>query len=273
MRTEVQQAVDYLRERGITDAEAGIILGTGLGKLVDHMEIDISVDYADIPHFPVSTVEFHKGRLLSGNIRNRKVLVMQGRFHYYEGYHMQQLSFGVPVMKALGIKYLLVSNACGTMNPEFRKGGLMLITDHINQFFDNPLIGPNDETEGPRFVDMSQAYSKELNEIFIRVANQLGIKLYQGIYTALSGPSLETRAEYRYLRFIGADVVGMSTIPEVIKANHLGLKVAAVSVITDECDPDHLAPINIDDILQTAALAEQDLIRLFMGVIEQLPEN
>lgn len=270
LKSKVELAVNELHQRGIGKPEVAIILGTGLGKLVDEIEIEKTVDYGDIPDFPVSTVEFHRGRLIYGKLSGRQVLVMQGRFHYYEGYSMQQIAFPVLIMKSLGVKYLLVSNACGTMNPEFIKGELMLITDHINQFWNNPLIGPNDEKTGPRFPDMSKAYSKNLNDIFVNVAKANKIKLNQGIYTAVAGPSLETRAEYRYLRFIGADVVGMSTIPEVITANHIGLPVAAVSVITDECDPDHLEPINIEDILATAAKAEVDLIRLFKGVVEAL---
>ncbi|MBE0639998.1 MAG: purine-nucleoside phosphorylase [Bacteroidales bacterium] len=269
-KSNVELAVNELQKHGIDKPEVAVILGTGLGKLVDDIEIEQTVNYGDIPYFPVSTVEFHRGRLIYGRLAGRQVLVMQGRFHYYEGYSMQQIAFPVHIMKLLGVKYLLVSNACGTVNPYFKKGELMLITDHINQFWNNPLIGPNDDKTGPRFPEMSKAYSKALNEIFVRVAKTNKIKLNQGIYTAVAGPSLETRAEYRYLRFIGADVVGMSTIPEVLTANHIGLPVAAVSVITDECDPDHLEPINIDDILATAARAEVDLIRLFKGVVEAL---
>lgn len=270
MDSKANEALAYLKKSGIEKAEVAIILGTGLGKLVQHIEIAQIIDYADIPHFPVSTVEFHHGRLICGNLCGKKVIVMQGRFHYYEGYNMKQLTFAVPIMKALGVKCLLVSNAGGTLHPDFRKGDLMLLTDHINQFWDNPLIGRNDDQAGPRFVDMSHAYSKELNRLFIEVATEEKIRLQQGIYTAVCGPSLETRAEYRYLRFIGADVVGMSTIPEVIVANHIGLPVAAVSVITDECDPDNLAPIDINDILETAAVAEVDLIKLFKGVVSKV---
>lgn len=267
---QTAEALSYLRERGIKTPEVAVILGTGLGKFVEHIHVHQSISYADIPHFPVATVEFHQGKLIFGKLDEKEVMVMQGRFHYYEGYSMQQIAMPVHMMKALGVKYLLVSNACGTMNMDFKKGELMLISDHINLFADNPLIGKNDEDIGPRFPDMSQVYSKVLNEQFIRAADRLKIILNQGVYCALSGPNLETAAEYRYLRFIGADVVGMSTVPEATTATHIGLPVAAVSVITDKCDPDHLEPINIDDILETAAKAEVDLIRLFKSVIAGL---
>jgi purine-nucleoside phosphorylase len=228
------------------------------------------LSYEDIPHFPVSTVEFHNGKLVFGNLSGKRVMVMQGRFHYYEGYTMQQIALPIRVMKALGVSALLVSNACGVMNPDFGKGELMLITDHINLFLDNPLIGPNDDEAGARFPDMSRPYSPEINGLFEAAANSLGIRLNKGVYSAVSGPNLETAAEYRYLQFIGADVVGMSTIPEVITANHAGLPVAAVSVITDVCDPDNLMPADINDILATAATAEIDLIRLFEEVLRRL---
>lgn len=270
LKMMIAESVDYLEQQGVSGTEVGIILGTGLGKLVDHIEIEHVINYADIPHFPVSTVEFHRGRLIFGKLSGKHVMVMQGRFHYYEGYTMKQVVFPVHVMKALGARCLLVSNACGTINMDFKKGEMMLITDHINLFFDNPLIGTNDNRIGPRFPDMSHPYSPELNDLLIEAAGKLVIKLNRGVYAALSGPMLETRAEYRYIRFIGADVVGMSTIPEAMAAVHMGLPVAAVSVITDECDPENLHPIDINDILSTAAGAEVDLIRLFKGVISEL---
>lgn len=266
----LEESVSYLKQCGVSGAEAAIILGTGLGKLVDFIEVEHHINYEDIPHFPVSTVEFHRGKLIFGKLSGKSVMVMQGRFHFYEGYSMKQIAFPIHIMKALGVRYLLVSNACGAMNPDFKKGELMLITDHINQFWTNPLIGPNDDRFGTRFPDMSQVYSPALKDLFIRIADQLGIRLNQGVYSSVAGPSLETRAEYRYLSFIGADVVGMSTIPESITAVHIGLPVVAVSVITDECDPDNLQPINIDDILATAASAEEDLIRLFREVLVRL---
>jgi len=267
MKGETKQTIDYLHSLGIDKPEIAIILGTGLGGLVDFIEIEKIVNYGDIPHFPVSTVEFHKGKLIYGNLCNKKVLVMQGRFHYYEGYNMKQITFPIQIMKALKVKWLFVSNAGGTVNPDFKKGDLMLIVDHINLFWDSPLIGRNDDSIGPRFVDMSDAYSSELNDLFLKVAAKEQITLHRGIYTAVCGSSLETRAEYRYLRFIGADVVGMSTIPEVIACKHANLPVAAISVITDECDPDNLEPIDIDDILKTAADAEVNLITLFKNVL------
>jgi len=267
---QAEEAVAYLKKRGAGTPELAIILGTGLGQLTGHIEVHQEFNYKDIPNFPIATVEFHKGKLLFGKLAGKEVMVMQGRFHYYEGYNMQQIALPVYVMKKMGVRTLLVSNACGSMNTDFKKGELMLITDHINLFADNPLIGKNDDDAGPRFPDMSQAYAVRINKLITESALSLDIKLRQGVYCALSGPNMETAAEYRYLRFIGADVVGMSTVPEVTTANHIGLPVAAVSVITDECDPDNLEPINIDDILETAARAEVDLIRLFKSVVARL---
>jgi purine-nucleoside phosphorylase len=270
LKEHLEAALAYITARLSAPPEVAIILGTGLGRLVDKMADKQVLSYEDIPHFPVSTVEFHNGKLVFGNLSGKRVMVMQGRFHYYEGYTMQQIALPIRVMKALGVSALLVSNACGVMNPDFGKGELMLITDHINLFLDNPLIGPNDDEAGARFPDMSRPYSPEINGLFEAAANSLGIRLNKGVYSAVSGPNLETAAEYRYLQFIGADVVGMSTIPEVITANHAGLPVAAVSVITDVCDPDNLMPADINDILATAATAEIDLIRLFEEVLRRL---
>ena len=270
MVAKLNETSKYIKSRGILNPEVGIILGTGLGKLVDEIEIEQEIDYDDIPNFPVSTVEFHKGKLIYGKFKGKMVLAMQGRFHYYEGYTMQEITFPVRVMKMLGIEYLLISNACGAMNLNFKKGTLMLIDDHINLLGTGPLIGPNHNNWGPRFPDMSQPYSKLLNDKMERIAKEKEIVLYKGVYVAVPGPNLETRAEYRYLRGIGADVVGMSTVPEVIVANHISLPCAAISVITDECDPDNLKPINIDDIIKTAERAELDLIKLFSGLIEEL---
>ncbi len=266
----ISATADFLAKKGINGPEIGIILGTGLGKLVNEIEIFHTIDYADIPDFPVSTVEFHHGKLIYGRLRGKKVLAMQGRFHYYEGYTMQQITFPVRVMKFMGIKYLLVSNAAGALNAEYKKGELMLIIDHINLFGDNPLIGKNDDEMGPRFPDMSQAYSTMLNRKIIEIAERHSIKLNQGVYAAMTGPNLETRAEYRFLKIIGADVIGMSTIPEVLVANHVGLPALAISVLTDECDPDNLAPVKIEEILETAARAEVDLIRLFSDLVHEL---
>ena len=270
MVEKIIDTVNFLEDNGITKPEIGIILGTGLGKLVDTINIDISVEYDQIPNFPVSTVEFHKGKLIYGKMNGKQVLAMQGRFHFYEGYSMQEITFPIRVMKELGVKYLLISNACGAMNLDFKKGSLMLIDDHINLLGDGPLIGQNHNNLGPRFPDMSQPYSKFLNEKLERIARDQNITLHKGVYVAVAGPNLETRAEYRFLRGIGADVVGMSTVPEAIVANHAGLPCAAVSVITDECDPDNLHPVDIKDILETAAKAELDLIRLFSELIKSL---
>jgi len=270
MVEKINQTVSFLHDKGITKPETGIILGTGLGKLADEIKIDAIIDYDSIPNFPVSTVEFHKGKLIYGKIDGKYVLAMLGRFHYYEGYTLQQITFPVRVMQALEIKYLLISNAGGALNPDFKKGSLMLIDDHINLLGSSPLVGVNYNKLGPRFPDMSCPYSEFLNGKLVRIADESGIVLHNGVYVAVHGPNLETRAEYRFLRNTGADVVGMSTVPEVIVANHSGLPCAAVSVITDECDPDNLQPININDILSTAAIAEKDLIRLFSALIREL---
>ncbi|MBL7105711.1 MAG: purine-nucleoside phosphorylase [Bacteroidales bacterium] len=270
MIVKINETIEYLKSEGISSPETGIILGTGLGKLVKKIEIEREIDYEDIPNFPVSTVEFHKGKLIYGKMNGKKVLTMQGRFHYYEGYTIQQITFPIRVMKMLGIKHLLISNAGGAMNLEFKKGGLMLIDDHINLLGTGPLIGHNHNDQGPRFPDMSQPYSKFLNDKLETIARENNITLYKGVFVAVAGPNLETRAEYRFLRGIGADVVGMSTVPEVIVANHISLPCAAISVLTDECDPDNLKPVDIDDIIQTAAKAEKNLIKLFSGLIEEL---
>ncbi len=248
MFEKINETAQFLQGKGITKPTVGIILGTGLGKLVKEIDIEKELPYEDIPNFPVSTVEFHKGKLIYGKMEGKYVLAMQGRFHFYEGYSMQEITFPVRVMKELGIEYLLISNAAGAMNLDYKKGSLMLLDDHINLLGDGPLIGANHNDLGPRFPDMSQPYSNTLNDKFEEVAKEIGITLHKGVYVAVAGPNLETRAEYRFLRGIGADVVGMSTVPEVIVANHAGLPCMAISVLTDECDPDNLKPINIKDI-------------------------
>lgn len=260
----------FLQSKGITKPLAGIVLGTGLGAMVKKIEPIISIPYNQIPHFPEATVEFHKGQLIYGTLNNVPVLVMQGRFHYYEGYSMQQVTFPVRVMKALGIQYLLLSNAAGGMNPAYKKGDLVLLTDHINQQPENPLRGLNDPAFGNRFVDMSAPYDSNLNTKLHAAAVALNIPLQSGIYVAVCGPNLETRAEYRYLRNTGADMVGMSTVPEVIVANHVGLPCAAISVITDECDPDNLHPVNIDEIIAVAGKADEKLSSIFQFAIAAL---
>ena len=266
---KIKQCVSFLKDKGIKEPEIGIVLGTGLGKLVNEIEIIKSIDYTDIPNFPVSTVESHSGKLVYGKIRGRFVLAMQGRFHFYEGYDLQTITFPIRVMKLLGIKFLLLSNAAGAMNLQFKKASLMLITDHINLLGGNPLVGKNYDEFGPRFPDMSKAYSPEMNQKFREVAKKLKIQLHEGVYVAVPGPCLETPAEYRYLRTIGADVVGMSTVPEVIVANHMSLPCAAISVLTDECDPDNLQPVELAEIIRIAGMAEEKLTKLFSEFIAQ----
>lgn len=252
------------------NAETGIVLGTGLGKLAALITDPVVVDYTDIPHFPVSTVESHAGRLISGVFAGKRVIAMQGRFHFYEGYPMEQVAFPIRVMRMLGIKTLLLSGAAGALNVQWKKGELMLVTDHINLLPDNPLRGPNDDRLGPRFPDMSEAYSARLNGILRKVAKDLDIPLREGVYVSLAGPMLETPAEYRFLQRIGAGAVGMSTVPEVIVAKHMGLPCAAVVVLTDECDPDNLAPVDIQEIIAVAAKAERKLVVLLEKAIQQL---
>ena len=271
---QINETAKLLRNKGIIAPEIGIVLGTGLSALVAEIEAEVIVNYEDIRGFARSTVESHAGKLIYGSIGSKNVLVMQGRFHFYEGYSMQQVTFPVRVMAALGVKFLLLSNAAGGINLNFKKGELMLITDHINLLPTNPLIGKNDDTMGPRFPDMSAAYNPDLNKLFISSAKKLNITLHSGVYAAVAGPNLETRAEYRFLKKIGADVVGMSTVPEVIVANHISLPCAAISVITDECDPDNLKPIAIEEIIATAGKAEVGLVKLFMEVVSaRLPAN
>ncbi len=256
---KVQESASFLEGKHFTGAQTGIVLGTGLGSFINSMQVEQTISYHDIPHFPVSTVEFHKGQLIIGTVGNTKVMAMQGRFHYYEGYTMQQITFPIRVMKALGIQSLFLSNAAGGMNPGFKKGDLVLIDDHINLLPENPLRGLNAPEFGNRFVDMCQPYDASLNSRLQKAAEKLGIELKKGVYVSVTGPNLETRAEYRYLRAAGADMVGMSTVPEVIVANHIGLACAAVSVITDECDPDHLKPVQIAEILAVAHEADTKL--------------
>ena len=271
MIEQLNEAVEYLQNRGIASPEVGIILGTGLGgKFIREMDVEITIDYRDIPHFAESTVLSHAGKFLYGTIGGKRVIAMQGRFHYYEGYTMQQITFPVRVMKLLGISHLLLSNAAGNLNREWSKGEIMLLNDHINLQPDNPLKGVNDETLGPRFPDMSAPYSAELNNQLKEIASEKGIALREGVYTAVMGPNLETRAEYRFLRVIGTDAVGMSTVPEVIVANHMSLPCCAISVLTDDCDPDNLHPVNIEEIIAIAGEAEMLLTDLYVELIKRL---
>jgi purine-nucleoside phosphorylase len=267
MIEEIKTAVDALKHFGITTPDTGIILGTGLGKLVNHIEIIQEIDYSEIPFFPVSTVDFHKGKLIYGVLGNHMVLAMQGRFHYYEGYSLEQVTFPVRVMKVLGVKQLLVTNAAGALNLNMKKGSLMLLDDHINLLPDNPLRGKHEPEYGSRFPDMSCPYSPVISNRLENLAKELGITLHKGVYIAVAGPNLETKAEYRYLKMIGGDAVGMSTIPEIIVANQIGLPAAAISVLTDECDPDNLSLAVLSEILAVAALAEDDLVRLIKAYL------
>jgi purine-nucleoside phosphorylase len=267
---KINETLQVIRKKTIDEYPVGIILGTGLGGLVKDIDIEFELDYAELPHFPLSTVESHKGKLIFGKIGNTKVVAMQGRFHYYEGYSMQQITYPVRVMKFLGVKTLLVSNACGGMNPLYRRGDIMLMVDHINLLGDNPLIGKNEDELGPRFPDMSEPYSNQLIALAEEVALDNKIKVQKGVYVAVPGPNLETRAEYRFLRATGADVVGMSTIPENIVANHMGMNVLGLSIITDECFPDSLKPANVEEIITAAMEAEPRMTLIMKEVIKRL---
>ncbi len=266
----IDEAVRAVRARTKVVPEVAIILGTGLGGLAAEMVVEARIPYGEIPGFPLSTVESHAGELLVGALAGRRVVSMRGRFHCYEGYTPQQIALPVRVLERLGARTLMVSNACGGMHPLWSPGDLMLIADHINLLGANPLVGPNDDRLGPRFPDMSEAYDSGLRELARGVALERGITLREGVYVAVSGPNLETRAEYRMLRAIGADVVGMSTVPEVITAVHLGMKVLGVSIITDQCLPDALVPTSVEQIIAVARAAEPALTDLVRGMLERL---
>jgi purine-nucleoside phosphorylase len=270
LHDRVASAADAVRARTRLRPEVAIGLGTGLGGLAREIAVEVEIPYGDIPGFPLSTVETHAGKLLAGRLAGRSVMAMQGRFHRYEGYDLQQVTFPVRVLHALGAETLVVSNACGGMNPLWGPGNLVLLSDHINLLGDNPLIGPNDDRLGPRFPDMSAPYDPELRALARAAALELGIVLREGVYVAVPGPNLETRAEYRMLRAIGADVVGMSTVPEVIVAVHQGMRVVGVSIITDQCLPDALEPADIGRIIATAGRAEPQLTRLITTLVERL---
>jgi purine-nucleoside phosphorylase len=270
LRRDIQEAVGFLRKRTKDKPKLGIILGTGLGGLVKNIRIKDVIPYQEIPHFPVSTVESHAGRLIFGTLSGKPVMVMQGRFHYYEGYSMQQVTFPVRVMKALGIDTMVVSNACGGVNPSHRAGDIMVISDHINLMGDHPLRGKNDNTLGPRFPDMYNTYTAELIELAEQTALDLKIKLQKGVYLALSGPTLETGAEYRMVRLLGADVVGMSTVPEVIVAKHQNMRVLGFSIITDMGFAEAMEPVSLQDVLKVAAVAEPRFVRLVTEVVKRM---
>jgi purine-nucleoside phosphorylase len=270
LKESVNETAEFIRGKTKVLPQIGIILGTGLGSLAEAINVDAKIPYEQIPHFPVSTVESHTGRLILGELSGKSVVAMQGRFHYYEGYDLKQVTFPVRVMKALGAGILVVSNACGGLNPLYKAGDIVVISDHINLQGSNPLYGPNDESLGPRFPDMCRCYDPELITLAENVALNLGLKLHKGVYVAVGGPNLETAAEYRFLRFIGADVVGMSTVPEVIVARHQGMRVLGFSLITDMGLPDALKPTNLEEILATAARSEPILKDIMSRVMEEM---
>lgn len=269
LRTKIKEAAGAIRGKISASPDFGIVLGTGLGKLAEEIDVDAEMSYNDIPHFPGTTVDTHAGKMIAGSLDGRSVVAMSGRFHMYEGYSMEQITLPVRVMKELGISVLILSNASGGMNPMHSVGDIVIIEDHINLMGTNPLIGPNDEELGPRFPDMCIPYDRELLGAAERAALTLGVKAHRGVYVGVSGPNLETRAEYRFLRTIGADVVGMSTIPEVLVGVHSGLKILAFSIITDRCLPDALQPANIEEIIAVASSSEPRLSAIVKTVIAQ----
>ncbi|WP_442485271.1 purine-nucleoside phosphorylase [Aeoliella sp. SH292] len=273
LHDKINEAVSTIRSQWSGVPRAGIILGTGLGSLADQIEVEASFEYGDIPHFPASTATSHRGRLVCGKLNGLSVVAMEGRFHQYEGYPLKQITLPVRVMKALGADVLCVSQAVGGMNPYYKPGDVMVIDDHINLMGDNPLVGVNDDRLGPRFPDMSAPYDSKLIDVALEIARRENFVAHKGVTVAVTGPCLETRAEYRFLRMIGADVVGMSTVPEVIVAVHCGLRVFGVAVVTDMCLPDALEPANVEEIIATAGRAEPKLRALFEGVLAHLAGN
>ncbi|WP_430906452.1 purine-nucleoside phosphorylase [Maribacter sp. 2-571] len=269
-KKQLEESVAYLKNKGFDRPEIGIVLGTGLGQLVNEIEHPIEAHYNHIPFFPLATVEFHTGKLIYGTIAGKKVVVMQGRFHLYEGYDFLDVTYPIRVMHLLGIQKLLISNAAGAINLSFKKGDIMLIEDHINLQGGSPLAFKNVAEFGDRFADMSAPYDKDMNDRLKAIAEKEGVSIKKGVYVSVVGPQLETRAEYRMLKILGADAVGMSTVPEVIVANHLRLPIAAVSVLTDECDPDDLKPVDIEEIIKIASATEPKMIQLFKALIEEL---
>lgn len=269
-RKRRDEALNFLKDETDIRPSYLIILGTGLGNLTNSLDIQTAIPYSEIPHFPVSTAPRHAGELLFGKLIGKQVAVMQGRFHYYEGYSMQKIAFPPRVIHALGAKTLIVSCACGGLNPDFEPSDVMLINDHINLFGDNPLIGPNDDELGPRFPDMSEPYTPSLRDLAETVAADNNIEIHKGVLASLSGPTMETKAEYRFLQYIGADAVGMSTIPEVITAVHMGMDVLGLSAITDECDPDALEPVSIEEVVEAGKLAQPKMTKILLGVLERL---
>lgn len=269
---QIDEAFNFIRSKTSAAPAIGIILGTGLGALADEMKVDLSIEYTDIPHFPTSTVEFHKGRLLFGKLSGKSVVAMQGRFHYYEGYTLQQVTFPVRALNKLGVKTLIISNAAGGVNPQYEVGDLVMITDHINMQGINPLIGPNNDKLGIRFPDMYNVYDRELRDLAEKTALECRVPLRKGVYVAVTGPNLETGAEYRMIRIIGGDLVGMSTVPEVIVARHQGTKVLGFSLVTDMGLPDAMEACTIEKVLEAASKAEPKLTRLVKEIIERMTE-
>ena len=270
LKAKVIESVEFINQKSKIKPKIAIILGTGLGRLAEDIKEKEIIPYSDIPNFPVSTVQSHSGNLVLGKLGNKEVVAMQGRFHYYEGYNLKEVTFPVRVMKKLGADIIIISNAAGGMNRFFKRGDLMLIIDHINLFGDNPLIGSNDEELGPRFPDMSEAYSQNLIELAKKVALKEKIRLQEGVYAGLTGPTLETPAEYRFLISIGADAVGMSTVPEVIAANHMGMKVLGISCITDLAIDGVIVKTSVEEILKAASDAEPIMTKLIKKVIEKI---
>ncbi len=267
LATHIDQAVDVVRSHWAGEPRVGIILGTGLGGVAQQIETEATLEYGAIPHFPTSTAVSHAGQLVCGNLEGVPVLAMEGRFHAYEGYSHAQITFPVRVMRAMGADLLIVSNACGGINPQFDRGDIMVIEDHINLMNGNPLIGVNDDSLGPRFPDMSEPYDRALVDRALEIARRNNFAAHKGVYVAVTGPNLETRAEYRFLRLIGADVVGMSTVPEVIAARHGGMRCLGLSIVTDMCLPDALAPVDVQEILAVAAEAEPKLRAIVLGIV------
>ena len=270
LRERIKEAGEFVQSKTKIKPRIGIILGTGLGGLTKEIEIESKLSYQNIPYFAVSTTPGHEGSLILGRLAGKMIIAMQGRFHLYEGYSLEEITFPLRVMKYMGVNVIIESNAAGGMNPNFKAGDLMVITDHINLIGNNPLIGPNDDKLGSRFVDMCEPYDKELIELYEKVAMREGIRIHRGVYVGVSGPNLETPAEYRFLRIIGADAVGMSTVPEVIVAKHSGLKVLGISCITDECLPDKLEPVNLAKLIKVANLAEPKMTRLIKGILGEI---
>lgn len=267
MEKNLNEAYGYIRKIYKGQPTIGIVLGTGLGGLVGDITVEKEIPYNFIPYFPISTVESHFGKLIFGQIGHHQVVAMQGRFHQYEGYSMQEITFPIRILKMLGAETLFISNAAGGLNPDYRKGDLMIIEDHINLQSFNPLMGPNLDNFGPRFPDMSRPYDHELIDKGMEIGKQEHFRVHKGVYVAVNGPNLETRAEYRYLRTIGGDVVGMSTVPEVIVARHMKMKTFAISVVTDECDPDNLEVFDIQEIIQVARAAEPKMTHILCKLI------